>query len=79
VVVALISMPIVAYLTAYTMQMMIKIAKIVNVNNYENLCEFCFGNFGFYLISGSMFLFDFGAMLIYLIIIGDAAEFLVDF
>lgn len=54
-----------------------KTAKYAKINTYEDLCEFCFGNIGFYLVSAAMFLFDFGAMLTYLIIMGDAAESLV--
>lgn len=63
-----------AWLTDYSLRLIVRTAKFANVNTYEDLCEYCFGNMGFYLVSGSMFLFDFGAMLTYLIIMGDAAE-----
>jgi len=39
--------------------------------NYESLMEHCFGATGFYCISWSMAVFAYGAMLAYLMIIGD--------
>jgi len=68
------AMVVMAWLTDYSLRLIVRTAKYANVNTYEDLCEYCFGNMGFYLVSGSMFLFDFGAMLTYLIIMGDAAE-----
>jgi len=71
------AMVVMAWLTDYSLRLIVRTAKYANVNTYEDLCEYCFGDIGFYLVSGSMFLFDFGAMLTYLIILGDAAENLV--
>jgi len=72
--VTIVVMMLMASLTDYSLRLIVRTAKYANVNTYEDLCEYCFGNTGFYLVSGSMFLLDFGAMLTYLIIMGDAAE-----
>jgi len=53
---------------------MVKTAKLAEVDTYKDLCEYYFGKEGFYLVSVSMFFFDFGAMLVYLIILGDSSE-----
>ena len=52
----------------------IRVAKMTRIRNYEDLCQFCFGNWGYALVSISMLVFDFGAILSYLIILGDAAS-----
>jgi len=45
--------------------------------NYEDLCRYALGNFGQVLVTASMFVFDFGAILSYLIIMGDAGTLVV--
>ena len=61
-----------AYLTDYTLCLLIRAAKIARVGNYEDLCRHCFGKKGYIAVSLSMLLFDFGALLTYLIILGDS-------
>ena len=45
--------------------------------NYEDLCQYALGNLGQFLVTASMFVFDFGAILSYLIIMGDAGTLVV--
>ena len=52
--------------------------RMKKIKNYEDLCEHCFGNLGYYAVSLSMLVFDLGAMLSYLIILGDAASKVLD-
>ena len=54
-------------------RLLIKTAKKARVGNYEDLCRKCFGWQGYVTVSMCMFLFDFGALLTYLIIMGDVA------
>lgn len=74
----IIMMAAMAYLSDYSLRLMVRAARICKVNNYEELCETCFGEMGFYTVSFAMFLFDYGAMLSMLIIMGDASEFCVE-
>jgi len=71
-------MVLMAMLSDYSLRLMVKCAKFVKVDTYEDLCEYCFGDVGFYAVSLAMFLFDFGAMLTYLIILGDSGESLAE-
>ena len=54
-----------------------KLTKL-KINNYEDLCYHCFGLKGYLVVSISMLIFDFGAMMTYLIILGDAAQKVAD-
>jgi len=74
VVLALVSITLAAWLSDYSLRLLVKTAKYAKVNTYEDLCEYCFGNKGFYFVSIAMFFFDFGAMLAFLIILGDSSE-----
>ena len=51
----------------------------MSTKNYEDLCEYLFGIKGYIFVSITMLVFDFGATLSYLIILGDAASQLVLF
>lgn len=60
-----------AFLTDYSLRMVISIGKLANVNSYETLCEASFGRAGFLFVSLSMFFLSYGSMVAYLIIIKD--------
>eukprot|EP01084_Bolivina_argentea_P078963 143302_1 len=62
-----------AILCTYTLSLMVKCAKISNVHDYEKLCQYCFGINGYIIVCISLLLVDYGVMLTYLIILGDAA------
>ena len=74
----IILMIIFVFTTIYTLKMLIKTAKIVKQYNYEDLCHYCFGLKGYYIVSISMLLFDFGATITYIIILGDSGEKLLN-
>eukprot|EP01083_Nonionella_stella_P198002 727422_1 len=61
-------------ITAYSLKLLIISAKLCQQKNYEDLCEYLFGLKGYILVSVTMFIFDFGAILSYLIILGDAGS-----
>ena len=67
-----------AMISGYSLNLMIQCAKWKGIKNYEDLCEYCFGNLGYYAVSLSMLVFDLGAMLSYLIILGDASSKVLD-
>ena len=57
-----------AIITIYSLRLLIKTAKQVNCHTYEELCQLCFGNYGYISVLMALFIFDFGALLTYLII-----------
>eukprot|EP01083_Nonionella_stella_P093946 263529_1 len=59
----------VAWISVYSCKFIIKIGRRVNQKNYEELCEFAYGKFGFYAISISCALLDFGALSAYSVMI----------
>ena len=61
----------IAALTGYSVKLLVRTGAEQGVHSYEELCERAFGRAGFYVASAMMFAFAFGAMLAYLIIIGD--------
>eukprot|EP01083_Nonionella_stella_P280522 954312_1 len=61
-----------AILCTYTLSLMVKCAQISNVHDYEKLCQHCFGIHGYIIVCVSLLLVDYGVMLTYLIILGDA-------
>eukprot|EP01083_Nonionella_stella_P181711 651843_1 len=63
-----------AFISAYSLKLLIISAKLCQQNNYEDLCEYLFGLKGYIFVSLTMFVFDFGATLSYLIILGDASS-----
>eukprot|EP00494_Astrolonche_serrata_P024405 UN24663 len=66
----------VAYISDYTMRLLVHISKIINVNTFEEICDYCFGSLGYYSVNFFMFILDYGAMLSYLLILGDSSEIL---
>jgi len=63
-----------AFISAYSLKLLIISAKLCRQRNYEDLCEYLFGMKGYLGVSITMLVFDFGATLSYLIILGDAAS-----
>jgi sodium-coupled neutral amino acid transporter 11 len=66
-----------AWLTDYCVRMIIDIGVRVDKPNYELLCEHAWGRAGFIVCSLSLFGFTYGAMLAYLVIIGDTIPVLL--
>lgn len=62
-----------AFISAYSLKLLIISAKLCQQKNYEDLCEYLFGLKGYIFVSVTMLVFDFGATLSYLIILGDSA------
>jgi solute carrier family 38 (sodium-coupled neutral amino acid transporter), member 11 len=60
-----------ALLVDWTVCLLIKTSKLASTNSYQDLVEFCFGKRGLVLISIFQFLFAFGAMCAYSVIVGD--------
>jgi len=58
-----------AYLTVRSLRMLLETARLINVTTFERLCGAAFEKFGFVLITSSMFVMSYGAMISYLIII----------
>eukprot|EP00754_Rhynchopus_humris_P038268 Rhum_TRINITY_DN20916_c0_g1::Rhum_TRINITY_DN20916_c0_g1_i1::g.172602::m.172602/K14997/SLC38A11; solute carrier family 38 (sodium-coupled neutral amino acid transporter), member 11 len=58
-------------MTAYSVKLIIRLGDRLGVDEYEQLCCMMLGKPGFYAISYSMLFFAYGAMLSYLILIGD--------
>jgi hypothetical protein len=63
----------IAAMTAYSARLIIRLGVAANKIDYEALCEHAFGTKGFYTIMAAMFLFAWGAMIGYLVILGDTA------
>jgi len=61
-------------LTHYSVKMLIDTGIRHNVRNYEDLCEHALGRRGKITVSLSLLAFDYGALLTYLIILGDASS-----
>jgi solute carrier family 38 (sodium-coupled neutral amino acid transporter), member 11 len=60
-----------AWLVDYTVILLIKNAKLSSRSTYQGLIEFCFGSKGLLLISIFQFVFAYGALCAYTVIIGD--------
>lgn len=69
-VVGIFAMIFIACISVYTLRLLIFTGKKVGVEDYERLCRYCFGNYGYYALAGSVLIFDIGACLTYSIIIG---------
>lgn len=63
----------IAAMTVYSVQAIVRLGVSVGKRDYEALCEHAFGPAGFYAITVAMFLFAVGAMIGYLVILGDTA------
>lgn len=66
-----------AFLTDYSLRLLISIGKVADVNSYETLMEASFGRPGFIFLSVNMCLMSFGSMVAYLIIIKDTLPVLL--
>eukprot|EP00158_Paraphelidium_tribonemae_P007889 Partr_v1_DN28387_c0_g1_i2_m78347 putative Solute carrier family 38, member 11 len=55
----------------WTLRILIRSAKLSGRTSYQELAEFCFGVAGFRFISVFQFMFAFGGMSAYLVIVGD--------
>ena len=64
----------VAFISVYTLRLLVKTGKHVGVEDYERLTEKCFGMKGYYFLAITILLFDIGACLTYSIILGDSAH-----
>lgn len=58
-------------LTDFSVRILINTSVKVGCKNYEDIVNYCFGKAGFYIVSFFMFIFAFGAMIAYNVIIGD--------
>jgi solute carrier family 38 (sodium-coupled neutral amino acid transporter), member 11 len=65
---------IIAALTVYSIQLIVKLGTSVGKSDYETLCEHAFGPRGYVVISVAMLLFAFGAMSAYMVILADTAS-----
>eukprot|EP01084_Bolivina_argentea_P011185 20903_1 len=63
-----------SFISAYSLRLLMISAAFCKQRNYEDLCEYLFGAKGYIFVSTVLFIFDFGASLSYLIILGDAAS-----
>eukprot|EP01060_Flectonema_neradi_P004234 TRINITY_DN12764_c0_g1_i1.p1 TRINITY_DN12764_c0_g1~~TRINITY_DN12764_c0_g1_i1.p1 ORF type:complete len:708 (+),score=92.77 TRINITY_DN12764_c0_g1_i1:69-2192(+) len=68
---SLLQLLLVGGLTSYSVQLIVDLGNEMHVLEYEALCSSLLGVTGFYVVSGSMIAFAYGAMVSYLIIIGD--------
>lgn len=63
----------VAMTADFTVRLLVRCGLHVGKHDYEDLCEHVMGKPGFYFVSTFMFLFAYGAMVAYFVIIGDTA------
>lgn len=61
-------------MSTYSVILMVGVGARVGKTNYEDLCRHAFGWWGYMVVSIAMFMYDFGAMLTYLIILGDTSS-----
>ena len=64
-------MLLVAFLTDYTVRLLLRLGVAHGCSTYEELCQRAFGAPGFWLVIVFQFLFAFGAMIGYLVIVKD--------
>mmetsp|Transcript_2688 Transcript_2688/g.3848 ORF Transcript_2688/g.3848 Transcript_2688/m.3848 type:complete len:512 (+) Transcript_2688:367-1902(+) len=65
---------LICLLTAYTVRLLVETGLHEGVRNYEELMDKLFGFWGYACILLLLFLYDFGAMVSYLIILGDVCS-----
>lgn len=63
-----------AFLTDYSVRLIVSSGVKARKLSFESLCEHTLGRPGFYIVSVFMFIFAFGGMLTYLVIIGDSVS-----
>lgn len=64
---------LVAWMTDYSVRLLVRTAKRVGCDSYEAVCEYTMGKTGYYLCAWFIFLGSFGAQVAYLIVLGDTA------
>ncbi|KAI9292903.1 hypothetical protein K502DRAFT_338222 [Neoconidiobolus thromboides FSU 785] len=69
--VGLILLAVLTWVADWTINLLVHNAKLSGTKSYQELAHFCFGKFGLILISVSQFVFAFGGMCAYTVIIGD--------
>ena len=74
IVVGILMIIIFALIIRYALNLMINASKLGKVSNYEELMFLTFGKIGYMSILFALFVYDFGAMLSYVIILGDASS-----
>ena len=67
----IIMMVALALLVDWTVRLLIRSGKLASRSSYQDLVEFCFGSRGLAYVSVFQFIFAFGAMCAYLVIVGD--------
>ena len=67
-------MVFIAIISVYTLRLLVKVGKILKVEDYERVCQKLFGQKGYYFLAITILLFDIGACLTYSIILGDSAH-----
>ncbi|KAJ9082940.1 hypothetical protein DSO57_1000237 [Entomophthora muscae] len=63
------------WIADWTINLLVHNAKLSGTHNYQDLAHFCFGRTGLIIISLSQFVFAFGGMCAYTVIIGDTIPF----
>jgi len=61
----------VGIVTDVSLYLLISASEIANRGSYQSLIYHCFGKWGFYFVSIFIFIFPYGALIAYLLIIGD--------
>ncbi|KAK3235832.1 hypothetical protein CYMTET_53991 [Cymbomonas tetramitiformis] len=70
-------MTLLCWLTDYSVRMLVSTGYSVGVHNYEDLMHKAFGKPGYLTVCSLILVFDFGAILSYLIILGDSSSLVV--
>lgn len=70
-------MTLLCWLTDYSVRMLVSTGYSVGVHNYEDLMQKAFGRPGYLTVCSLILVFDFGAILSYLIILGDSSSLVV--
>jgi sodium-coupled neutral amino acid transporter 11 len=60
-----------AYLVDYTVILLVTDGKLAGKSTYQGLIDYCFGNKGLLIVSVFQFIFAYGAMCAYTVILGD--------
>jgi sodium-coupled neutral amino acid transporter 11 len=69
----------VAYIVHLSVLMLISVGINEKIYNYEELAHHLFGKRGYYITVGAMFTFAYGAMIAYLVIVGDTAPHVLNY
>ena len=69
---------LVSQMTSFSVILLVNAGRVSKKYEYEELCEHTIGKPGFYLVSVFMALFAYGAMVAYLIVLGDTITTIVE-